>query len=170
MPPDRPSGLLRRILRALPAALLVPIILFEEWGWEPLRAAMARLARWLPLAALEQRIARLPPYAALALLLLPALALLPLKLFGLWLLARGHLLWSVLLVLGSKLVGTALLAWLFELTRPALLRLAWFARLYARWTAWKGALLARVRGSRAWRWAGGVRARFRQRWARRRSG
>ena len=35
---------LRRLL-TLPIALLV---LFEEWGWEPARRAMAWLMRWAP--------------------------------------------------------------------------------------------------------------------------
>jgi hypothetical protein len=30
------------------------------------------------------------------------------------------------------------------------MQLAWFARLHARWTAWKEALIARVRASAAW--------------------
>ena len=162
--------LLRRLLRALFSALMVPIILFEEWGWVPLQAAMARLARWPPLAALARRIARLPPYAALACLLLPALTLLPLKLLGLWLLTRGLVLWSVLLVLASKLLGTAVLAHLFALTKPALMRLAWFARGYTRWAAWKAGLLARVRASWAWRQARGWRRQLQQAWARWRSG
>ena len=53
---------LKKILRALLLPLVAAILLFEEWGWEPLAAAFARLAR-LPLwAALERkRSARLPP-------------------------------------------------------------------------------------------------------------
>ena len=159
-------NVLRAVLRWLSGALLVPIILFEEWGWEPLRKAMAWLARWPPLAELERRIARLPPYAALAVLLLPALTLLPLKLLGLWLLAREEVLWSVVLVLVSKLAGTAVVAHLFVLTKPTLMRLGWFARLYTRWSVWKADLLARVRASWAWRWARQGRDRDHRAWAR----
>ena len=54
-------------LRGALAGLLALLILFEEWGWEPLRAALASLGRWPPVAALERRIAALPPYGALAL-------------------------------------------------------------------------------------------------------
>jgi hypothetical protein len=156
-----------RLLRTLLGALLALLILFEEWGWDLLQTAAARLARWPPLAALERRISRLPPYAALAVLLLPALTLLPLKLLGIWLLARGQVLWSLALVVASKVLGTAVVAHLFALTRPALMRLGWFARGYARWAAWKAELLAWVRASAAWRAAASVRqraARWLSRW------
>ena len=54
-------------------------------------------------------------------------------------------------IVGAKIVGTALVARLFVLTRPALMRLAWFAALYERWTTWKEGVLARIRASWAWR-------------------
>jgi hypothetical protein len=60
--------LLRWLQRAF-EALIALLILFEEWGWEPLKRAMARLMRWGPLAWIERAILRLPPYAALVLFL-----------------------------------------------------------------------------------------------------
>jgi hypothetical protein len=39
---------------------------------------------------------------------------------------------------------------LFALTQPALMRLAWFARLYGWWKPWKDALIARVKSSPVW--------------------
>ena len=42
-------------------ALLALIIVFEEWGWRPLAAALASLARLAPVAKLEAGIAALPP-------------------------------------------------------------------------------------------------------------
>jgi hypothetical protein len=53
----------------------------------------------------------------------------------------------------------------FTLTRDALLRLAWFAWLYGRWTAFKDALLARARASWPWRWARATKRHWRLRWA-----
>jgi hypothetical protein len=153
---------LRRVFEALVAL----VILFEEWGWEPLHRAMAWVARWPPLAWIERRIAALPPYAALAVFFGPTLLLLPVKLGALWLIGQGQALLGALLVVAAKLVGTALVARLFQLTQPALLRLVWFTRLYARWSAWKAALLVRVRASWAWRVGRVVRRRLAQRWAR----
>lgn len=144
-------GWLRRVLDTLLGLLLLPIILFEEWGWDALLALAARLARVLRLQALQARIAALPPYGALAVLLLPSLLLVPVKLLGLWLLTRGLVLWSLLLVVSSKIAGTALLAQLFTLTRPQLMRIGWFERGYARWTAWKNRWLEWVRATAPWR-------------------
>jgi hypothetical protein len=146
-----------RIVRAVFGAIVALVILFEEWGWETLQAALARLGRWPPLAWLERRIARLPSYAALALLAVPALAILPIKLAAVWIITRGHALTGLMVIAVAKLVGTAVLARLFALTRPALMRIEWFACAFARWTEWKTELLAWVRASAAWRAAVAVR-------------
>ena len=53
---------------------------------------------------------------------------------------------------------------LFTLTQPALMRLAWFAALYGRWTRWKDRLLARVRASKPWRVARVLKKRALRRW------
>jgi hypothetical protein len=140
----------KRWLDSLLGVLLLPVILFEEWGWDALLALAARMAAWLHLEALQRRIAALPPYGALAVLLLPSLLLVPVKLLGLWMLTRGLVLWSLLLVLVSKLVGTAVLAQLFTLTRPQLMKIAWFARGYEAWTAWKNRWLDWLRATAPW--------------------
>lgn len=153
-------------LRWLVRLILALLILFEEWGWEPLQRAMAALARLPLLRQLEVGIRRLPPYAALALLLLPSLLILPVKLLALWLIAKGKAVLGLAVIVAAKLVGTAVLARLFQLIQPALLRLAWFARLYGRWTAWKEALLVWVRASGVWRMARALKLRLR-RWRQR---
>jgi hypothetical protein len=87
----------------------------------------------------------------LAIFLLPTLLLLPVKLLALWLIGHGKVLGGTLVILTAKVVGTAIVARLFNLTRDTLMQLAWFARLYTRWVAWKDALLAQVRASWPWR-------------------
>jgi hypothetical protein len=146
--------------------LLALVILFEEWGWEPLQRLMERWSRALGLTGLAAWVQRLPPYAALALFALPALALLPIKLLALWLIAQGRALLGALVIIVAKLVGTAILARLFALTKPALMQLAWFARLHDRWVAWKEALLAWARASSAWQQARAWRLAWRARWQR----
>jgi hypothetical protein len=141
---------LLHLLKTLAIWLLALLILFEEWGWEPLARVLGRLAELPIIGWLERRIARLPPYAALAVFFVPAVLLLPIKLLALWIIGRGHALLGVAVIVIAKLAGTAIVARLFMLTKPALMRLAWFAHWYARWTAWKDALLARVRASPAW--------------------
>lgn len=139
-----------RWLRKAFGFLVALVILFEEWGWEPLQAALGRLARWPLLARLERQLQRLPPYAALAVFALPALALLPVKLGALALISGGHALGGLLLIVAAKLIGTAIVARLFALLQPALMQLGWFARSYTRWTVWKARWMNRVRASAAW--------------------
>ncbi len=143
--------ILRRVLNAVLGVVMTPLILFEEWGWEPLRQLAARIANSWPLAWLNRRIARLPPYAALALMAVPSMTIIPVKIFAVWLISRGLVGWSVALLVLSKLLGTALLAHLFSLTQPALMRIAWFARGYTAWSAWKADWLARVKATAVWR-------------------
>lgn len=151
-----------RWLRSLFSALVAAVILFEEWGWEPLQAAVARAARALRLDRLEHRIARLPPYVALVVTFAPVLLAVPVKLLAVWLIARGQALLGLLLIVGVKLVGTAVLARLYALTQPTLMQLAWFARLHARWMAWKTALLTWARALPAWQAAQALVARLRR--------
>lgn len=145
---------LKRLLSTLFNFTLGPvlalILIFEEWGWEPLQRLLGYLAR-LPLwARMERFIAGLPPYGALVAFFAPALMLLPVKLLALYWIGRGHAVLGVAVVLAAKVAGTAAVARLFALTQPALMRLAWFARLYGWWKPWKDALIARVKSSPVW--------------------
>ena len=110
---------LLRGLRNAATALLALLILFEEWGWEPLQRLVARIARLPLLRRVEAAIVRLPPRAALAVFLLPTLALLPVKLLALGLIAHGKRMLGVAVIVAAKLVGTAVVARLFTLTQPA---------------------------------------------------
>lgn len=142
---------LRKLLRNIALAPVLLVLLFEEWGWEPLARAFARLGQ-LPLwARLEGLITRLPPWAALLAFGVPVAALIPLKFLALYLFSQGHMTTGLTLLIAAKIVGTALVARLFELTQPALMRLAWLARLYVPWKRWKDSLLALVRDSAPWR-------------------
>lgn len=141
----------KRILRPIFLPLIAAVLLFEEWGWAPLAAAFARLAR-IPLWAwLEQKIRRLPPMWALLAFGVPMLLLLPVKLLALYLFGQGQATMGLFLLVAAKLGGTALLARLFQLTQPALMQLDWFARWYPRWMAWKERVLAEIRQSLVWR-------------------
>ena len=154
-----------RGLRHLAVGLLALLILFEEWGWEPLHRVLTWLGRLSTMRRVEAAITRLPPRAALAVLLLPTLGLVPVKLLALWLITQGAALTGLAVIVVAKVIGTAVLAWLFALTQPALMRMPWFAAGYRRWYAWKEALLAWVRASWAWRTGRAVKLRVR-RWVR----
>lgn len=158
----------RPALRTGLQASLALLILLEEWGWEPLRELLGRLARWQPWARLEYTIARLPPYAALLAFALPTALLLPLKFLAVFLVARGQLVLAALLFAAAKLGATAVVARLFMLTRPALMQIEWFAWLYDRFMPWKEALVDYVRASYVWRvgrvWKERLRRMARAQW------
>jgi hypothetical protein len=155
---------LRALLRAIATALVVPLLLFEEWGWEPLAALVARLSH-LPLwAALEERLRRLPPWGALLAFFLPVLLLLPVKVLALFLFGRGHAASALTVLVLAKLVGTAIVARIFQLVEGPLMRIPWFARWYPRWKAWKDRVLDFVRQSRPWRLVRALNRRLARSW------
>ncbi|NMM88882.1 hypothetical protein B2J88_31810 [Rhodococcus sp. SRB_17] len=155
-----------RLLTGLGNGVLALLILFEEWGWEPLQQLVARISRWPGLRWIEARARALPPWAAVAVFSLPTAMLLPIKLLALWAVGRGHVLLGMLVIVVAKVVGTAVVARLFALTQPALMRLRWFAVVYAHWMRLKHAVLERARASWAWRVARVVKRQWRQRWRR----
>ncbi len=140
----------RSVLKLAVEILLAAIIVFEEWGWQPLSAALARLARIAIVARLEAAVAALPPWPALAVFLLPTILFTPLKLLALWLIASGKVILASLLFIFAKIAGTALYARLLQLTKPALMRLSWFAAAYNWFMPWKDRLLAHVRETAVW--------------------
>jgi hypothetical protein len=152
----------RPVLRTALEAVLALVIVFEEWGWRPLAELVGRLARWRPVAAIESVIIRLPPYAALVVFVLPSTLLLPLKLVALVLIAKGQVVLAGLLFIAAKVVATALIARLFMLTQPALMRIGWFAWAYETVMPWKEALTAHLRASWAWRVGRVVKERVRR--------
>jgi hypothetical protein len=142
--------------------LLALVIVFEEWGWRPLAAVLAQFARLKPVSLLEAYIQRLPPYGALLVFGAPSLLLLPLKLVALYLIASGQEVAATALFIAAKVVGTAIVARLFQLTEPQLLRIPWFAWAYGRFMPWKEALTAWVRASWPWRYGRVVKERVRR--------
>jgi hypothetical protein len=157
---------MRALIRRFFIGFFALLLLFEEWGWEPLAALIARVAKLPVFAWLEERIRQLPPYAALATFFAPALLLVPVKLAALYFIARGHGAWGVAVLIAAKIAGTAIVARLFALTQPTLMRLAWFAGWYPRWKAWKDRVMDEVRRSAAWQAAGRAKAAAAEQWAR----
>lgn len=156
-----------RLLRGLLLALAALVILFEEWGWRPLAAFVARLAQWPPLQRLEARIAAAPRRVALLLFLAPALGLLPVKIGALWLIDQGRAGLGLGLIIVAKIVGTALVGRLFILVERQLMTFPWFARVLGWWNRTKASVLAAVRRTAAWR-ALRVMLRAARSWLRRR--
>jgi hypothetical protein len=141
----------RPILKLSFEVLLAVVIVFEEWGWQPLSALLGRIAYLKPIAAFEGWVRGLPPYGALAVFALPSLCLFPLKLLALFLIATGHKLMAGLLFIAAKVFGTAIIARLFHVTHDQLMRIGWFKSGYERLMPWKEALVERVRQSSVWK-------------------
>jgi hypothetical protein len=56
--------------------------------------------------------------------------LFPLKVAGLWLLAHHYWIGAMLTMIFAKLLGVGVAAFIFDVTRPKLLQMAWFKKLY----------------------------------------
>lgn len=122
-----------RLKRALttPLVILAALVLwFWEWMWEPLERFMATIGRLPILGRIESWIAGTSPYLALACFLIPGAALFPFKIAGLYFLGHGSPFLGVLSILLAKVVGTALVARIFTLTRRQLMEIRWFAHAY----------------------------------------
>jgi len=124
-------------MKQLKRLLLVPLIwlaalvfLLEEYIWDLTARYMAKLGDLRAVHAIEKHIAALPPRWAAFAFLLPSSILIPAKLIGLHAIANGH--WAIgsLTFVLAKIAGMALFSRIFNLTRPALLKINWFARLY----------------------------------------
>jgi hypothetical protein len=124
----RPSSAIWRIFTTLGTWPLAMLILFEEWGWAPLARLLGLVARLPFVAALERRLGALPPRIALLVFFVAILLLLPVKIGALWLVGRGKAVAGVMILILAKILGTAVVARLFLLTQPQLMRLPWFAR------------------------------------------
>ena len=140
-----PKSFLRRILRGAFTIPLAIWIFLEEWVWDAMLAAMSWLGKLPPIRWVETQIQKLPAYAALIAFVIPAAILLPFKLAAFWLIAHGHAVYGLWVFIIAKIIGTAFLARIFSLTKPALLTIGWFRRAYLAVTHWKERLYAYVR-------------------------
>ena len=62
--------------------------------------------------------------------IVPVIPLFPLKMIGFWLLAHEYWLSAILTIVFAKFLGVGVAAFIFDVTRPKLLEMAWFERLY----------------------------------------
>jgi hypothetical protein len=136
--------MLRRILQPL-WVLLALIFLIEAWLWDHLEPIVARVVAWIPLRAfkawLAERVDTLSPAMTLIVFIVPIIPLFPLKLIGLWLLANEYWVSAISILVFAKFLGVGVTAFVFDVTRPKLLQMAWFERLYD----WLMAMRARAR-------------------------
>ncbi|CAJ0817302.1 hypothetical protein LMG19087_03053 [Ralstonia wenshanensis] len=126
------------------------ILLLEEWIWNVMQQATARLAALPWVQAAERKLAQLEPIEALCAFALPMLALLPFKLAAVYVLARGHLIAGALVLVVAKIVSTGLGVRIYSAVRPQLHTIAWYARWESAFLAWKQRMIAALQATPTW--------------------
>jgi hypothetical protein len=124
---------MRRVLKPL-LILLALIFLIEAWLWEHLRPLIAAVVNVVAWDRLKRRLARLiewlPPWAVLIVFVVPFVVLLPLKFLEVYFLVHREWLGAIFVLVLAKLLGLGVTAFIFDVTRPKLLQMAWFHQLY----------------------------------------
>ena len=125
--------MLRRLLQPV-WVLLAVIFLIEAWLWDHLEPIVAWFVAKLPLQSfknwLAERVDTLSPAMTLIVFIVPVIPLFPLKLVGVWLLMHEYWLSAITTIIFAKLLGVGVTAFVFDVTRPKLLEMGWFERLY----------------------------------------
>ncbi len=143
---------IRWLARGLDLLLFVPallLVLSEHVLWAGSRALLRSLGGLAAVRAAELWLRLLPPYAALPMFLVPDVFSHASELWAGVLLARGHLLAATVLAVLGKGVATIILVWIYQACEPALLQVAWFARLHHAVLTLRERLLVPVRPLRA---------------------
>jgi hypothetical protein len=127
------TSMLRRLLQPLWIVLAI-IFLIEAWLWDHLEPVVASVVAMIPLRTLKQwladRVDSLSPVMTLIVFIVPVIPLFPLKLVGFWLLTHEYWLSAALTIIFAKFLGVGVAAFVFDVTRPKLLEMQWFERLY----------------------------------------
>src|SRR6202012_5248310 len=125
--------MMRRLLQPIWVFLAI-IFLIEAWLWDHLEPIVAAVVAWLPLRAfkewLSDRVDSLSPAMTLIVFIVPIVPLFPLKVAGFWLLTHEYWVPAILTIIFAKFLGVGVAAFVFDVTRPKLLEMAWFERLY----------------------------------------
>ena len=125
--------MMRRLLQPV-WVLLAIIFLIEAWLWDHLEPIVAWFVALIPLRAfkhwLAERVDTLSPAMTMVVFIVPVIPLFPLKLAGLWLLTHEYWISAILTIIFAKFLGVGVAAFIFDVTRPKLLEMEWFEKLY----------------------------------------
>ena len=141
---------LKRALELLFVPIAAAIMFFEGVLLRYLGLAMAAFARLPWIARLEAWLARLPPWAALAAFVAPSTLVLPVKFAAVWFALHGKCVLAAVSIGVGKVVATALVARLYKVLRPTLLRLSWYLRAETWLFTWRDRIYGFVRALPAW--------------------
>src|SRR4051794_35188278 len=130
---------MRRILKPL-WILIALVFLIEAWLWEhlrPLIGAVVNVIAWDKLKArLAAMVEWLPPRAVLIVFVVPFIVLLPLKFLEVYFLMHRQWVAAIFILVLAKLLGLGVTAFIFDVTKPKLLQMAWFRWLYDLMLVW----------------------------------
>ena len=125
--------MLRRLLQPI-WVLLAVVFLIEAWLWDHLEPIVAWVVAKIPLQTfkhwLAERVDTLSPAMTLIVFVVPVIPLFPLKMVGVWLLMHEYWFSAVFTILFAKFLGVGITAFVFDVTRPKLLEMEWFEKLY----------------------------------------
>jgi hypothetical protein len=141
---------LKYVLELLFVPIAAAIVFIEETLLHYLGLAMAAIAKWPPVARLEARLRGLPPWGALLAFVAPSLLVIPIKLSAVWFALHHRYGLSLASVVVGKMLATALVARLYQVLRPTLVKMAWYLRAETWLFAWRDRLYAFVRALPAW--------------------
>ncbi len=134
--------MMSRLLRPL-WMLLALIFLIEAWLWDRLAPLVHRIVAIVASWAIRQRliafVARLSPPAALVVFAVPALIYVGFELVALIPLAHGRWFTALVILIVAKIIGAAMTAFAFDITRHKLLEMAWFRFVYEALMRWLAA-------------------------------
>ena len=114
---------------------LALLFLAEAWLWEHLAPVVEWFVALVPWerfkAHAKSWIEHLPPWASLVVFAVPlGLILIPLKFVEFWAITSGSWLIAIGFLFLAKIIGVAVSAFLFEITRDKLMQIGWFASLF----------------------------------------
>jgi len=149
-------AVLQAAARFVVAVLVVAYTLLDELLFPLFRPAI----RWLSDLRLFQRlgalIGRLPPYVALVLLAVPFVIIEPAKVGALWVIATGHVVEGVVLLLIAQVASLLICERIFHAGYEPLMRIGWFRAVLGWLFGIRDWALAIARETAAWKAAVGM--------------
>jgi hypothetical protein len=130
------------LLLFVPALMLV---MSEHVLWAGSRALLRAIGGLAAVRTAQLWLRLLPPYAALPVFLVPDVFSHASEVWAGVLLARGHVIAATVLAVVGKGLATVVLVWIYQACEPALMRVAWFARMHHAIMALRERLLESVR-------------------------
>ena len=129
----------RKLLRLIATAIAFLYLLIDFLFLSALRPFFRWVDELRIYAKLKAGIERLGPYATLVLFLVPLIVLEPFKPAGMYLVAKGHLVTGIVVVVVGELLKIGTVEQIFRIGRPKLMTIPAFARTYnflVGWVAW----------------------------------